>query len=224
MHSLTTPATCTAFSGHVRIASGALREVAQAVHVHLAAHGDSSVLVLDDITAAPIEFDMRGSLDEVLSRLPDEEAKAKEITGRDEAAAGFGAEAASVPRGPGRPKLGVVAREVTLLPRHWEWLASQPGGASVTLRKLVETARKENADADRVRLARDAAYRFMTTVAGDLPGFEEATRALYAGDRERFGRMVESWAPDVREHAMMLADRSWQPAKGPLKEGGDDAL
>src|ERR1700739_3037247 len=43
---------------------------------------------------------------------------------------------------PGRPKLGVVAREVTLLPRHWDWLATQPGGGSVALRKLVGEARR----------------------------------------------------------------------------------
>src|SRR4029079_4156101 len=69
--------------------------------------------------------------------------------------------AAAEPRGRGRPRLGVVAREGTLLPRHWEWLGTQPGGASVVLRKLVEEARRANGDADRTRAARDAAYRFM---------------------------------------------------------------
>ncbi|MDB5421850.1 MAG: hypothetical protein JWR59_1797, partial [Brevundimonas sp.] len=82
----------------------------------------------------------------------------------------------------GRPKLGVVAREVTLLPRHWDWLAQQPGGASVALRLLVETARKDSAGADEKRAGRDAAYRFMQAMAGDLAGFEEASRALFADD------------------------------------------
>jgi hypothetical protein len=107
-------------------------------------------------------------------------------------------------RKPGRPKLGVVAREVTLLPRHWEWLAGQPGGASVALRKLVELARKTNAGADRRRQAQEAAYRFLSAMAGDEPGFEEATRALFAGRREEFEANMAAWPEDVREHARKL--------------------
>ena len=106
---------------------------------------------------------------------------------------------------PGRPKLGVVAREVTLLPRHWEWLASQPGGASVAIRKLVEQARLANRGADRRRRAQEAAYRFVTAMAGNEPGYEEAIRALFAGKPERFDEMVEAWPEDVREHAKKLA-------------------
>jgi hypothetical protein len=109
-------------------------------------------------------------------------------------------------RKPGRPKLGVVAREVTLLPRHWEWLASQPGGASVALRKLVEQARKANSGADRRRLAKESAYRFMSAMAGDEPGFEEAARALFAGRREEFEANMASWPADVRDHARKLGE------------------
>ncbi|WP_188590115.1 DUF2239 family protein, partial [Achromobacter denitrificans] len=101
--------------------------------------------------------------------------------------------------------LGVVAREVTLLPRHWDWLAAQPGGASVVLRKLVEQARRDNESADRRRQRQEAAYRFMSAMAGNLPGFEEATRALYAEDRERFAAQVASWPQDVRGYALGLA-------------------
>jgi hypothetical protein len=108
-------------------------------------------------------------------------------------------------RPPGRPKLGVVGREVTLLPRHWEWLATQPGGASVTLRRLVEEARRAGGDEERKRQARDAAYRFMFAVAGNEPGFEEASRALFAGDQSRFEEETERWPADVREHARTLA-------------------
>ncbi|HEY0265878.1 MAG TPA: DUF2239 family protein [Rhizomicrobium sp.] len=97
---------------------------------------------------------------------------------------------------PGRPRLGVVAREVTLLPRHWDWLASQPGGASVALRKLVEEAGRN--PRARQRTARDAAYRFATTLVGDAPGYEEAMRALYAGQAEDFAAHIEAWPPDVR--------------------------
>ena len=108
-------------------------------------------------------------------------------------------------RGPGRPKLGVVAREVTLLPRHWDWLAAQPGGASVALRRLVEDARRVSASDDRRRAAQEAAYRFMQAMAGDQPGYEDATRALFAGDVARFEERTAAWPEDVREHASLLA-------------------
>jgi len=102
-------------------------------------------------------------------------------------------------------RLGVVAREVTLLPRHWDWLATQPGGASVALRKLVEEARRSSGDRDRSRAARDAAYHFMSTMAGNLPGFEEASRALFADDRRRFAGLIAGWPDDVRDHVVKLA-------------------
>lgn len=107
-------------------------------------------------------------------------------------------------RGPGRPKLGVVAREVTLLPRHWEWLADQPGGASAALRKLVERARRTGAAGDRRRRRLEAAYRFISAIAGDRPGFEAASRALFAGDRRRFQHLIRRWPVGVREHANRL--------------------
>jgi uncharacterized protein len=116
------------------------------------------------------------------------------------------------PRGRGRPKLGVVAREVTLLPRHWDWLSTQPGGASVALRKLVEQARKASGDSDRRRAAQEAAYRFMSAIGGDLPGFEEASRALFAYDRRRFGDLIAGWPEDVRDHAIKLAFSDLEPA------------
>ena len=97
---------------------------------------------------------------------------------------------------PGRPKLGVVAREVTLLPRHWDWLAAQPGGASVALRKLVEDASRRPESRQRAR--RDAAYRFATALVGNAPRYEEAMRALYAGQREDFAAQIEAWPKDVK--------------------------
>jgi hypothetical protein len=110
------------------------------------------------------------------------------------------------PRRPGRPKLGVVAREVTLLPRHWEWLNGQPGGASVALRKLVEDARRGSASKDRARRMQEAAYRFMSAMAGNLPGFEEATRALFAGEPDRLAEHVRAWPEDVRTHLERLIE------------------
>lgn len=114
-------------------------------------------------------------------------------------------------RGRGRPRLGVVAREVTLLPRHWDWLNSQPGGASVALRKLVEEARRTRGDNDRVREAQEAAYRFLNAIAGNLPGFEEALRALFAYDRRRFADLIAGWPQDVRDHAIQLAFADQDP-------------
>jgi hypothetical protein len=176
---------CTAFTGSKRIASGDLRQVALAAKAVWDRDKWAQVLIFDDVTSNLIEVDFRGSPEDVGRRLAEE--------------------VPAEPRRPGRPKLGVVAREVTLLPRHWDWLASQPGGASVALRKLVEQARVTNQGRDRRRRAQEAAYRFLSAMAGNEPGFEEATRALFAGKRERFDEMVEAWPEDVREHAKKLA-------------------
>jgi len=113
--------------------------------------------------------------------------------------------AAEAPRGRGRPKLGVQPREVTLLPRHWDWLAAQPGGASATLRKLVEAARKASIAAPSPRAAMDAAYHFMTAMAGDRPGYEAAIRALYARDEELYISLSGDWPSGIRDHARALA-------------------
>ena len=106
------------------------------------------------------------------------------------------------PRQRGRPSLGVEAREVTLLPRHWEWLAKQPGGASNALRKLTEAALRSGRSEGECR---DAAYRFLSVMAGDRPGFEEATRALYNGDRKTFAAYAMLWPESIRDHATALA-------------------
>ncbi|HEX8471098.1 MAG TPA: DUF2239 family protein, partial [Brevundimonas sp.] len=135
--------TCTAFAGDRKIASGAPRDVVAAVKA--ATEAGQLVLIFDDADGRPVEFDLRGDLDAVLARLPVEEVEEK--------------------RGRGRPKLGVTAREVTLLPRHWDWLAGQSGGASVALRKLVEGALREAEGPDRARRAKEASYRFMTAMA-----------------------------------------------------------
>ncbi|OAJ63963.1 DUF2239 family protein [Paraburkholderia ginsengiterrae] len=196
------PATCTAFEGHRRIASGTLPEVALAVSAVLARGEQAPVLVFDDITSRPVEFDLRGTPDEIVARLAS--ADSTQAT-----APNAGASEDDAPRGRGRPKLGVVAREVTLLPRHWDWLNGQSGGASVALRKLVDAARAASENKDRQRAAQEAVYRFMTALAGNLPLYEEATRALYAGDRARLGEIVAAWPEDVREHVSRLAERAF---------------
>jgi uncharacterized protein len=192
----TTCAHFTAFMGHQRLASGPLAEVALAVMKASKSSAAAPIVIFDDSTGRPIDLDLRGSEREIVARLP-------QPASNSEAAAESAA--APEPRGRGRPKLGVVAREVTLLPRHWEWLGTQSGGASVALRKLVEEARRTGGDRDRARVARDAAYHFMSVMAGNLAGFEEASRALFADDRRRFGGLIAGWPADIRDHIVKLA-------------------
>jgi hypothetical protein len=189
-----------AFEGDRRIAAGDLREVARAAKQTLDRRDDASILVFDDAgSGGPIEIDFRGTVEEVLARLPD-------VIGVP-----FSSDdAPSAPRGPGRPKLGVVAREITLLPRHWDWLAQQPGGASVAIRRLVEEARRTGEDRDRQRQAREAAYRFMSVMAGNKPHYEDAIRALFAGAPTRFEELIAGWPADVRDHASRLAARAFR--------------
>jgi hypothetical protein len=172
----------TAFEGTTRIASGPLPEVALQVKAAIDAGANQPVLIYDDTTGRQIDIDMR-QLD--APQQPEESVEPA--------------------RGRGRPRLGVVAREVTLLPRHWDWLATQPGGASVALRKLVEEARKSSGARDRVRASQEATFHFMSAMAGDFPGFEEASRALFANDRRRFAELIAGWPEDVRDHAIRLA-------------------
>jgi hypothetical protein len=188
-----------AFQGDRRIASGDLREVARAAKQMLDRRDDASILVFDGASSGPIEIDFRGTVEEVLARLPD-------VT-RGPVASD---DTPSAPRGPGRPKLGVVAREITLLPRHWDWLAQQPGGASVAIRRLVEEARRTGEDKDRLRQAREAAYRFMSAIAGNKPHYEDAIRALFAGDPVRFEELIAGWPADVRDHTARLAERAFR--------------
>jgi hypothetical protein len=187
---------CTAFQGTRLLLSGPLRDVAIAVKAASESGALESILVFDDTTGRVVDLDVRGTNAAVLERLSQSPASE---SGRAPP------EGPSGPRGRGRPKLGVVGREVTLLPRHWEWLEAQPGGASVTLRKLVEAARRTGGAAHAMRLAQERAYRFMSAMAGDMPGFEEATRALFAGDRARFHRHAAAWPEDVRAYAVRLA-------------------
>lgn len=184
----------TAFHDTSRIASGPLATVALAVRTVLSTDPAAAILVFDDETGKVVDLDLRGSNAEITARYapPTNEAAATS----DDA-----------PRGRGRPKLGVVAREVTLLPRHWDWLALQPGGASQALRRLVDEARKADGGRSRARAAQERAYAFIATMAGNREGFEEASRALFAGDDARFAEHSRTWSADIRAHAAkLLAD------------------
>lgn len=189
----------TAFEGHRLLARGPLADIALTVRQTSAAGSDAAILVFDDQTGKQVDLDLRGDDAQIRQRYqPQLIAGAAPSEDAVEAVD-------AAPRGRGRPKLGVVPREVTLLPRHWDWLGAQPGGASVALRKLVEQARRDNEARDQQRQRQEAAYHFMSSMAGNLAGFEEATRALYAGDRERFARQLADWPQDVRDYAMHLA-------------------
>lgn len=191
------PSTHTAFDGQRLLARGALADVALSVKQAQAARADAAILVFDDQSGKQVDLDLCGGEADIRKRYQAPAATAAPADDADTAEV--------TPRGRGRPKLGVVPREVTLLPRHWDWLAAQPGGASVALRKLVEQARRDNEARDQQRQRQEAAYHFMSSMGGNLPGFEEATRALYADDRAGFARQVAEWPRDVRDYAMALA-------------------
>lgn len=197
----------TTFDGLRRIAEGALRTNALALKNALESGSPGPILIFDDATGRTVEVDTRGTEEEVCARLtalfPSQEQPAAETPALEPA----------TPRGRGRPKLGVVPREITLLPRHWEWLDTQPGGASVALRKLVEEARRQSGEKDQVRKALERAYQFMVTLGGDLPGFEEASRALFANDLLKLKTLLSTWPRDVGDHVLRLAQ---------AKQGGSE--
>lgn len=194
-----------AFEGSHCLARGALAHVVLLVKAASQARPLARFMVFNAGTSEVLDFDLRGTPEEVLARLalshPDAAAP------HEDAAAGKS--------GPGRPKLGVVAREVTLLPRHWAWLSSQPGGASVALRKLVEQARKEGQTQDQRRQSQEATYRFMSAMAGCLEGFEEAARALFAAEQARFEALLAPWPQDIQTHLLHLAQAAWLPSDAP---------
>lgn len=191
----TYPNTYTSFMGHRRIASGPMLANVLAVRNVLESRVNDPVLIFDDVTGRFVDVNTQGTDEELAQRYAAVDVSDAEVEQTEEEA----------PRGRGRPKLGVVPREVTLLPRHWDWLATQPGGASVALRKLVEEARRASAAKDQRRQAQERAYNFMTAIGGDLPGFEEAMRALFADELERFKTLLAAWPADVRDHALTLA-------------------
>lgn len=172
--------TYTAFLGVNLIASGSRDEVLAALKPRFDRDAGALFLVFEDQTGKQVDFDLRGTLAEVQARYREVHA------------------------GPGRPKLGVVAREVSLLPRHWEWLEEQPNGASAAIRRLVEDARKREPAAQEARAAIQAAGGFLSAMAGNLPGYEEATRSLYARNKKRFYELIRDWPKDIRLYARRL--------------------
>lgn len=187
--------TYVAFHDHKLVSRGNLIEVARKLRRLLDKEPRARVLILNESDGTQAEVDLRGTESAVAERLKRELASLTQAK----------------PSGPGRPKLGVVAKEVTLLPRHWEWLARQPGGASSTLRKLVEEAQKKHRARDELRDAQETAYRFMTTLAGDLPLYEDALRALYAKNKPLFETLIAPWPKDLRELLLRVTESAFGP-------------
>jgi len=188
--------TYTAFLGSRRIVSGDLKTMLLQTKAEIDCGPSEPILIFEDQTGHQVDFNFEGSPEEVVERALPSKARP----------------------GPGRPKLGVVSREVSLLPRHWQWLEQQPQGSSAALRRLVDEARKREPGKERARRARDAASKFMWVMAGNLPNFEEASRALFASDRPRLDDLVREWPADIRSHVLRLvgeADRfeSGEPAR-----------
>ncbi|GHG01207.1 hypothetical protein GCM10017783_11790 [Deinococcus piscis] len=176
--------TFTAFAGSRHLGTAELPTLLRQLFAQREQVTRGDILIFDDQTGKQADFDWRGTLEEVLERTAPQPPR----------------------RGPGRPKLGVTSREVTLLPRQWDWLEGQPGGVSATLRRLIDAERKRHPQAAAQQQARAAADRFMLTLAGDLAGYQEASRALYAGDLAAFRDAMQAWPPDIRSHAQRLAE------------------
>jgi len=173
----------TAFVGERLVAAGALEELLPKLKTTFDRNQNTLFLIFDDETGVQVDFDLRGTVAEVLAR-----------NCRN-----------SPQTGPGRPRLGVVSREITLLPRHWEWLGLQPNGASAAIRRLIDEARKREPAKMRRQQAMHATEHFLFAMAGNLPGYEEVSRALYRGDGQRFAELMATWPKDVRNYALRLS-------------------
>lgn len=180
------PSTYTAFCGATRIATGSIEEVINGIKTStIPEEGGSPILVFDNQTGKQFDLDLRGTTEEILERFQSTQKR----------------------RGRGRPKMGVECNELCLLPRHWEWLSAQPRSTSATVRRLIDAARKEETPEDRIREQTDAVGNFMWSMAGDQPGFEEATRSLYRGDLQEVRKQIAQWPVDVKKHIEMFLAR-----------------
>jgi hypothetical protein len=184
----------TAFLGHSSLAEGGLEAVVGAAKLAVDEGIQERLAIYRDEDARVLDFDFRGSVEEVLGRLGRHPIVGAEVE-------------PPKPRGPGRPKLGVVSREITLLPRHWDWLKEKRGGASATLRRLVDDARKVDSGENGDKEIQGRVYAFISDLASDLPAFEEVSRALFAGEYGRMTELAGDWPKDVRAYLTKLLGR-----------------
>lgn len=171
------------FSGAEPITRGYLEPLVGELHAYRAAHPEAALLVFEETSGVQLDFDLRGTAEQAIGRL---------------ATHPYFAPKPAEPARPGRPKLGVVSREISLLPRHWEWLEAQKGGASASIRRLVDAARAADPGSEQKRLAWTALGKVLWAVAGNLPGFEEASRALYAHDAAGLTERIQGWPAPLR--------------------------
>lgn len=191
--------TFTAFSGTRLLQTGPVETVLKKVKEDFDQRNNAPILVFEDATGKQTDFDLEGTPEEVIAHLAGHPLLVRRNFDNPDVAA-----PATKRPGPGRPRLGVVSREISLFPRHWKWLEGQPQGASAAIRKLIEAASAREPEKDRARRAREAAGNFMWAMAGNLPNFEEASRALYAGDTEKLNAQIAEWPKDVREYLSRL--------------------
>lgn len=194
----------TAFNNTNKLANGPLIEVIMAMKTAIIENQNAKILCFLDENGAMIDFDLSGSNEQIIARLltqfkaPSTSEQIEIIETQSKA---------------GRPKLGVIAKEVTLLPRHWEWLGAQNGGASATLRRLVEIAAKESIGIAARKNAQNATYRFLQNIAGDFENYEEVLRAIFADDFEKMRNLMKNWPQDIQNYAQKLFALSPEPLK-----------
>ncbi len=186
--------TLTAFLLYRRIAHGDPAGLVRELKAVLTDTNAASLLIFDDATGCQVELDLRGTLSEARARLTTSTCEQQ-------------------PARRGRPKLGVVGREITLLPRHWEWLGRQRGGASAELRRLVDAARKQSSGQDAVIAAQDATFKFVNAIAGNLVNSEEVLRALFAGAGNLFEELLSAWPADVSAYVRHLSADAFSEVK-----------
>lgn len=179
--------TYTAFDGSKIISQGTLAHIALSLKQKTREQKTATLLVFSDLTGRQIDIDLSGTDKQVLDRL--------KVYSPQELQANTGA---------GRPKLGVMPREISLLPNHWEWLLNQDGGSSAVIRNLIDEKMKSRSK-DKVKSAQETTYKFLSAIAGDLPNFEEAIRFLYRKDKKKFSELISSWPKDIIKYSMMLA-------------------
>lgn len=194
--------TLTVFNQEKQIASGSVMAV---IEILLTFNNATSYLVFNDQNGTVIEIDLRGTAQEIYAKVIETYPALKEVaTSTTDHSEIIKAEEKTTTRGRGRPKLGVIAKEVTLLPRHWEWLSEQPSGASATLRRLIEDAKKKYAAQDLLQKRQTRTYQFMMATAGNLPLYEDALRALFADDLTTLSQCIATWPIDIRHYIEKL--------------------
>ena len=186
--------TYTAFEGFQICAHGSLDSVAISIKQRLKKDPTTQFLIFSNSSGKQMDLDLSGSQKVILERLKI-----------------YQASHFSPATGPGRPKLGVISREVSLLPQHWEWLSNQSGGASATIRRLVDEKIKEPVSAEnQIKQAQEVVYRVLSSLAGNLPNYEDVIRFLYRRDKKSFRNAMSDWPKDVVSHTMALSKRVFE--------------